>query len=102
MRTIKHNSNERSLHRQNVQRKLETNIAAHHQLQAEMEKVIKSAHRRKLLEQEEKIHILLMEKTDIKGEKELLKREVDLQAGRIAQMEALLKQQSLLLKGTTT
>lgn len=97
--TIQHNQKERSVTKRNIQKKLDANVAAYNQLQSEMDKVITSAHRRQLLEQEEKIHVLLMEKKDIRGEKDLLKREVDSQTERIRQMEALLKQQSLLLKG---
>lgn len=99
VRTIQHNKNERSVIKKNVQKKLDLNIAAYQQFQLEIGKVITSAHRRQLLEQEEKIHLLHMEKKDVSGEKDLLQRETEHQAEKIAQLEALLKEQSLLLKG---
>ena len=99
VRTIQHNKNERSVIKKNAQKKLDLNIAAYQQFQLEIGRVITSAHRRQLLEQEEKIHLLHMEKKDVSGEKDLLQRETEHQAEKIAQLEALLKEQSLLLKG---
>jgi hypothetical protein len=100
VRTIQHNKKERSVTKRNIQKKLDLNIAAYQQFQNEIGNVITSAHRRQLLEQEEKIHLLNMEKKDVSGEKDLLQRETEQQSEKISQLEALLKEQSLLLKGT--
>ncbi len=100
LRTIAYNKQERSVIRRNLRKKIEKNVAAFAVIKNEAKKVVTSAHRLQLLEQEEKIHLLQMEKTDVQGEKDIKNREIEGQAGKIRELEALLKEQYLLLKCT--